>query len=62
MKQMNLEEIKRVELKMLIAFDKFCYDHQIKYSLGAGTLIGAIRHRGYIPWDDDIDIFMMRNE
>lgn len=62
MKQMNLEEIKRVELKMLIAFDKFCYDHQIKYSLGAGTLIGAIRHQGYIPWDDDIDIFMMRNE
>ncbi len=62
MRKMSLEDIRQTELEILIAFDKFCKIHQIKYSLGAGTLIGAIRHKGFIPWDDDIDIFMMRKE
>lgn len=58
----SLDEIKEIELRILISFDSFCRKNNIKYSLGAGTLLGAIRHKGFIPWDDDIDIFMMRKE
>lgn len=58
----SLEEIHALELQILIAFDEFCTQHDYKYSLGAGTLLGAVRHKGFIPWDDDIDLFMLRNE
>ena len=58
----SLDEIKGIELGILISFDKFCRENDIKYSLGAGTMIGAVRHRGFIPWDDDVDIFMLRKE
>lgn len=57
---MSLEEMKSIELEMLIHIDKFCKEHNICYSLCGGTLLGAIRHQGFIPWDDDIDIFMPR--
>lgn len=53
------------QLKMLdalIAFDEYCRANQIEYSLGSGTLLGAIRHKGFIPWDDDMDITITRNE
>ena len=43
---------------MLIEIDTFCRKHSIRYSLAYGTLIGAIRHKGFIPWDDDVDIMM----
>ena len=58
----SLDEIKEIELGILISFDKFCRKNDIKYSLGAGTMIGSVRHKGFIPWDDDIDIFMLRKE
>lgn len=58
----TIEEVHKLELDILIAFDKFCKEHDIKYSLGAGTLLGAVRHKGFIPWDDDIDLFMLRSE
>ena len=58
----TLDEIKEIELGILVSFDKFCRNNDIRYSLGGGTMIGAVRHRGFIPWDDDIDIFMMRKE
>lgn len=57
---MKYDELKKLQLDILIKVDKFCKENNIRYSLDSGTLIGAIRHRGYIPWDDDIDIIMPR--
>ena len=54
----SLEERKKIQLEMLIEIDQFCREHDIKYMLAFGTLLGAIRHKGYIPWDDDVDISM----
>lgn len=58
MKRISFEERKKIQLNMLIEIDKFCREHNIKYMLAFGTLLGAIRHKGYIPWDDDVDISM----
>ncbi len=57
-KRMTLEEIKKVELQLLITFHDFCEKHKLKYVLDGGTLLGAVRHKGFIPWDDDIDVTM----
>ncbi len=62
MEELSLEEIKKVQLDILIYVDKVCKKHHIKYSLADGTLLGAVRHKGFIPWDDDIDILLERNE
>ena len=59
-KRLSLKEIKETELNMLLAFDKFCRRNGLKYTLCGGTLLGAIRHKGFIPWDDDIDVGMPR--
>lgn len=62
MKQINLEELKQIQLEILSFVDKFCQEKGIHYSISGGTAIGAIRHKGYIPWDDDIDIMMKRDD
>lgn len=63
MKQIiSIDEIKRIQLDVLLAVDRFCEEHNIKYSLADGSLIGAIRHQGFIPWDDDIDICLLRED
>ena len=58
MKEITLEERRQIQLHMLMEIDDFCRKHNIRYSLAYGTLIGAIRHKGFIPWDDDVDIMM----
>ena len=55
---LELEEVHSAELGMLKAFDEFCAAHGLRYSLFYGTLIGAVRHKGFIPWDDDVDVAM----
>ena len=60
MKTISTEELKRIQLDILLVFHDFCIENGLEYSLFAGTLIGAVRHKGYIPWDDDIDICMTR--
>lgn len=63
MKQItDSKELREIQMDILSYVDRFCRDNDIQYSLCGGTLIGAIRHGGYIPWDDDIDIFMLRND
>lgn len=58
--QMNA--LRDAELAILIYVDKICKKNKIRYSITAGTLLGAVRHGGFIPWDDDIDIMMTRTE
>lgn len=56
----SLQDMKLLMLEMLDEIDRFCMEHKITYYLIGGTLLGAIRHNGFIPWDDDIDIGMPR--
>lgn len=62
MKIIEIDELRSIQLKILCEIDQFCHDNDIKYYICSGTLIGAVRHKGYIPWDDDIDICMFRTE
>lgn len=59
-KELTLDEIREVQLSILDGIDSFCRNNDLRYSLAAGSLLGAVRHHGYIPWDDDIDIMMPR--
>lgn len=62
MEDIGLEESKKIQIGILDFFDQFCRKEGIRYSLSYGSLIGAIRHKGFIPWDDDIDIMMPRED
>ena len=59
---LSIEEIKKIEIQILETFTDFCKKNNLKYYLAYGTLIGAIRHKGFIPWDDDIDLEMPRED
>lgn len=62
MEEIGIDKLKQIQLDMLKDIHTFCVEHEIRYSLAFGTLLGAVRHKGYIPWDDDIDIMMRRDE
>lgn len=62
MTEITFEESKKIELNILSFVADFCDKNGLKYFLAYGTLIGAIRHKGFIPWDDDIDIWMPRDD
>lgn len=62
MRRLEIEEIRERQLQMLDWFDRYCKEKKLLYSMCGGTLLGAVRHQGYIPWDDDIDIMMPRKD
>lgn len=58
----QLRQLQMIELEMLIEVDRICKKRDIKYTIIGGTLLGAVRHGGFIPWDDDADVAMLRDE
>lgn len=62
MRELSLQEIKEIELVILKEFDAFCKENNIKYFLSHGTLLGAVRYKKFIPWDDDIDLLVPRED
>lgn len=62
MESKRLKRLQNVLLDIMIMLDKFCHENNLSYTLFGGTAIGAVRHNGFIPWDDDLDIAMERSE
>jgi len=60
--QIDLHDIQKRCMEMLADIDDYCRKHDIHYYLGGGTLLGAVRHQGFIPWDDDVDLMMPRKD
>jgi LPS biosynthesis protein len=61
-RKVTWEESRKIRLDVLVEVDDFCRKNNLRYFLAFGTLLGAIRHKGYIPWDDDTDIMMPRKD
>ncbi|WP_282806313.1 LicD family protein [Lactobacillus isalae] len=56
------KKVQEYEITILEQFDKICKQYNLNYTVAAGTMIGAVRHKGFIPWDDDIDVYMLRKD
>jgi len=62
MKELTLQELKDIEFDILKMFDDFCKENGIRYFLAYGTLLGAVRYKKFIPWDDDVDVLVPRED
>lgn len=62
MERLTVEDMKGIELELMDELDRICREHDAKYFLGYGSLLGAVRHGGFIPWDDDMDVVMLRED
>lgn len=62
MRLMTTEETRKAQLQLLVDFKNFCLEHNIQFYLFAGSLLGAVRHGGFIPWDNDIDLAVRRED
>ena len=62
MKKIEQDECREIQMSILDEIHRICKENNLKYSLAYGTLLGTIRHKGYIPWDDDIDICLLRED
>lgn len=62
MKKIEKDELHKIQIGILDFFAEFCDNHALSYWIDYGTLLGAIRHGGYIPWDDDVDVSMLRED
>lgn len=62
MVQYDIKQLQQYILNILVTFDKVCREHNLSYYLWAGTMLGAVRHKGFIPWDDDADVAMPRED
>lgn len=62
MTELTIDELRKTQLGILKQFHKLCCENNLRYALAYGTLIGAVRHSGFIPWDDDIDVCMPRQD
>ena len=62
LKRISEQELRKIQIEILDEVDNFCRNHAINYWIDCGTLLGAVRHKGYIPWDDDIDVGMLRDD
>lgn len=60
MERLTIDDMKSIELEIMDEIDRVCRDHGLGYCLAYGSLLGAMRHGGFIPWDDDMDVTMMR--
>lgn len=58
----EIEDVQKTQLEILLEFDRICKKKKIPYQIFSGTLLGAIRHKGFIPWDDDIDVCLLRKD
>lgn len=62
MVSIGVSELRKIQLDILSAVHNYCEVNNLRYSLAFGSLLGAVRHKGFIPWDDDIDIVLMRDD
>jgi lipopolysaccharide cholinephosphotransferase len=60
--ELTFKDVQNIELNILKVFHEYCKKNDLRYILGFGTLLGAVRHHGFIPWDNDIDVLMPRSD